>query len=52
MPEAALSAVMTLLSNLRTFFDLKSTLPARRIEAFLLVALDGGLSVTQSARYW
>ena len=50
MPEAALSAVMTLLSTLRTFFDQKSTPSARRFETFVFVVLDGGLSVAQSAR--
>ena len=38
------------MGTLRPSFDLKGTLPARRIEAFLLVALDEGLSVGGYAR--
>jgi hypothetical protein len=38
------------LGILRPFFDLKGTLPARSIEAFLLVALEEGLSVGEYAR--
>jgi DNA-binding MarR family transcriptional regulator len=45
LPEEDLSAVNNFLGALQPLFDLKGTLPARSIQAFLLVALEGGLSV-------
>jgi hypothetical protein len=49
LPEEGISAVSSLLGALQPFFALKGTLPARCIEAFLLVALQEGLSVSEYA---
>ena len=48
LPEEGISAVSSLLGALQPFFALKGTLPAR-CKAFLLVALQEGLSVSEYA---
>jgi hypothetical protein len=49
LPEEELSIVRNLLGALEPFFQLKGTLPTRCIQAFLLVAEDEGLSVSEYA---